>query len=156
MRLLRAALAVLLFLAAMPSAGAATASGPSALALAALVAAQSPQLSTTQKHRLAQAFNGVIPATPSQYGVTVRAKSIVCRESDVDLTARGCSLQFGALTVLLTGRAAKELFATMRETGVAALGAAGTIYERVMALSCTVDFGRLRMRDGGGASCRYR
>ncbi len=129
--------------------------GPAALALAALVAQQSPLLTITQKHQVVQLLNGTIPATAAGYTVAVRATKILCRMSDVDLTSRSCTLTFGKRSVSLAGREANELFATMGEAGIPSQGAAGTIYESAMSLACTIDFTQLRARAGGGATCTH-
>jgi hypothetical protein len=120
------------------AAGAATAAGPPALALAALVAERAPSLGLAQKQVIARLFDGDIQGVPSYSGkIAVTADSVVCRASDVDITARSCKLSFGAKTVTLLGRRAHELSATIAEAGVASDGAAGSIYESLTHLSCT-------------------
>jgi len=73
----------------------------------------------------------------------------------VDLAAYGCTLTFGTKTVKFVGRRANELYATMVESGVASDGAAGTIYEAVHTLTCSLDPKVLASKDGGGAACNY-
>lgn len=155
MKLNRALLVMALFLAATQGASAATSTGPGALAFAALVADRSPTLFAVQKHRMAHLLDGFIPSTPAGYKIIVRATKVLCHVSDVDLTARGCTLTFGTATVSLRGRHANELFATMREAGIPSGAAAGTIYESASTVICTIDFTMLRMRAGGGATCTY-
>ncbi len=129
--------------------------GSGALALSALIAQQSPLLTTTQKYRMAQVLNGSVPSTPSAYTIVVRATKILCRVSDVAITQRGCTLTFGTKTVSLNGRAANELYATMDEAGIRGEGAAGTIYEGASSVVCTINFAQLREASGAGASCTY-
>jgi hypothetical protein len=87
--------------------------------------------------------------------IAVTADSVVCRASDVDITARSCRLGFGAKTVTLLGRRAHELGATIAEAGVVSEGAAGTIFESLTHLSCTIDPGMIRQKAGGGADCTF-
>ena len=131
------------------------AGGPNSISLAALVAAQSPSLSATQKHEMLELLYGALPSAPAGATVSVRAQSIVCHVGNVDLMARGCSLSFGSTTVSLTGGAANELIAAMAEAGVPPNGAAGTIYYNVTSLACTIDFDQIREAAGEGADCAY-
>ena len=62
---------------------------------------------------------------------------------------------FGKKGVLLKGRPAHELFATISELGVAPSGAAGSSYIGVSELFCTIDPTILRQKDGGGADCKF-
>ena len=81
----------------------------------------------------------------------MKAAVATCRISDIDITAKGCVLKFGARTVSLAGRQAHELYATLIETGVPSSGAAGSITESVKALACTIDPAAVREKSGGGA-----
>jgi hypothetical protein len=137
-------------------AGAATTAGPGALALAALVADRSPTMATAQKHQTAQIFNGNVPSAPTGYTISVRANNVTCRVGDVNLTARSCTLTFGANIISLQGRQANELYATMGEAGIHAQGTAGSFYEQVKRLSCTLALDTLRANTGTGASCMYQ
>jgi hypothetical protein len=143
-------------LAAAPAwAAGSTASGSSALALAALVAQQSPTLSAPEKHALAGFFAGN-PKTPyAGKTITVTADKIVCKAGNVDITLHQCDLTFGAKTVTLTGEKAHELYATILEVGVPPDGAAGTTYEALSQLSCTIDPAQIRAEAGGGATCTF-
>jgi hypothetical protein len=138
------------------SAVAATTSGPGALALAALVADRSPTLTVMQKHEMAQILDGSVPSAPKGYKIPVQADKAICRVSDVDLTARSCTITFGPKTVSLQGRQANELYATIGEAGVPSQGAAGSLYEGITHLSCTIAFDLLRANGGGGASCAFQ
>jgi hypothetical protein len=138
------------------SALAATTSGSSALALAALVGAQSPVLSSHDKSVLARFLdghtNGVFPANKR---ISVKADDIVCNAGDVDITEHSCQLTFGSKTVKLTGRKAHELFATMVEVGVPNEGTAGATHESLTHLVCTINPHEVAQKSGGGAECRF-
>ena len=132
---------------------AATSSGYAALAVAALVGGYSPVLGTPEKSVLRTAFDG--EALAGAATIRVKADSVVCHAGDVDISAFGCDLKFGAKAVHLTGRQANELFASLTDMGVATDGAAGTIYVSVSKLRCVVDPAKISHRDGGGADCDY-
>ncbi len=85
----------------------------------------------------------------------VTADKIVCRTSTVDITLRSCALTFGNKTKTINGRAANELYATEAMAGVPADAAAGTNYESVAKLSCTLDPQAIKQKDGSGANCTY-
>jgi hypothetical protein len=143
----------------VPAAAATTGTGHGALALAAIVGQYDPALAPGFRAGLLrlladQAFGGTHSGN-----VIVKADAITCRAGDVDLKAFGCALTFGSHTVTLKGRQAAELYATLIEAGVPSDVATGTAYERVKALSCTLDITELGgpgMGDGGGASCAYQ
>ncbi len=145
--------AIALILGAGP-AFAQSAEGSSALALAAIVGGGSPVLSASQKTVLARLFSGKrAPAGASK--LTVSADAILCRTGNVDITAFGCDLTFGARKLHLSGRNANELYATLGDAGVADDGALGTIYRGLYKLSCTIDPHAIAQDDGGGARCAY-
>src|SRR5271165_5516406 len=97
-----------------PSAWAGAMSGNGALSFAALVGQQSPHLTRAEKSLLLKYLNGDAKAKfPKGKLVAVKADSVTCRISDVDITAHSCELNFGARTVSLKGRAAHELYATL-------------------------------------------
>ncbi|MFZ1124082.1 MAG: hypothetical protein WAN59_02940 [Candidatus Baltobacteraceae bacterium] len=147
----------LILLSSAVGAGAATTAGPSALALAALVAGHSPALPAAQKQEMARLLDGNLQGIPANPGnIAVQADSVLCRASNVDITARSCTLAFGAMTVTLKGRQANELGATIEEAGVSPQGAAGTIYEGLKHLACSIAPGVIRMKAGGGANCSYQ
>src|SRR5258706_2365767 len=125
---------------ARQSASAATAACSSASALASLAAAASPLLSRHEKRVMARLFGGHSNFTfPANRTISVKSDAIVCRASNVDITSRSCKLTFGAASTNLTGRESHELYATLAEAGVPSEGAAGSIYESLSHLVCTID-----------------
>jgi hypothetical protein len=152
----RIACPIVALLITSPSALAATTAGHSALALAALVAERSPQLRPTEKRAMKRLFDGQLQFhLAAGKKISVQADTVVCRVSNVDITARACTLTFGAKKVELKGRKAHELFATVAEVGVPPDGAAGTIYESLSHLSCTIDPSEIKEKAGGGAACKF-
>ena len=136
------------------SAAPASASGSAALALAGVVAQCSPLLSTGEKKAVAALFAGNADvAYPKKISVT--ADKIVCRASNVDITARSCELTFKAITHTVAGRQASEIFATEALAGVPSDGAAGSVFESLAKLNCTLDPEEIRQKGGGGASCSF-
>jgi hypothetical protein len=132
------------------------ASGPAALALAGVVAAHSSALSSYDRRAMARLFGGHSGISfPPGRKISVTADSIVCRASNVVITARTCELAFRAGKRLLEGREANELAATLVAAGVAPEGAAGSIVESVTKLACTVDPTEIRQKAGGGAQCAF-
>ncbi|MFZ1885649.1 MAG: hypothetical protein WAU53_19115 [Rhodoplanes sp.] len=152
----RMAFFVLCVLVASESASAATASGSSALALAALVASDSRLLPRQDRSLMARMFAGYLNFRfPANRKITIKADSIVCRESNVDITDRSCELTFGSKKITLNGRKAHEMFATIAEVGVPPDGAAGTIRESLSHLVCTIDPNEVKQKAGGGATCNF-
>ena len=92
---------------------------------------------------------------PANRKITIKADSIVCRASNIDITQRSCELTFGAKKVALSGRKAHEMYATIAEVGVPADGAAGTIFESLSHLVCTIDPNEVKQKAGGGATCNF-
>ena len=138
------------------SAASGSASGPAALALAAVVASHSSVLGSFDRRAMARllAGNSAISYPPNRK-ISVTADSIVCRASNVDITSRTCELVFGAGKRALKGREANELFATLAAAGVATEGAAGSIIESVTKLACTINLNEIRQKAGGGAQCVF-
>ena len=133
-----------------------TTGGSSGLALAALVAAQSPLVSAPRKTAMARMLNGNLAFSwPAGHTISVTADSVVCRASNVDISAHSCVLKFGTHTRNLAGRKAHELFATIGENGVPGDGAAGSIFEGLGSLACTIDPNAVKQRDGSGATCSF-
>jgi hypothetical protein len=137
-------------------ASAASVIGNSALALASLVSDQSPLLNLDEKSIMGQ----LLRPNPNFYylasrKISVEADAIVCRQSNVDITARTCELTFGTKTVTVKGRKAHELFATIAEVGVPPDGAAGTMSESLSRLSCAIDSDEIKQKSGGGAECTF-
>jgi hypothetical protein len=154
----QATLALCLTLAAMSSASAApaTASGSVALALAAVVAQHSPQLAAHDRQTIARLFAGdgnffVKSSKP----ISVTADEIVCRTSNVDIAARSCAMTFKGAKRSVKGAKANELFATLATAGVTPEGAAGSNFENISKLNCTIDPDEIRQKSGGGADCSF-
>jgi hypothetical protein len=147
---------VVALLLASPNALASTAAGNSALALAALVAERSPLVRPLEKRVIARLFDGQLNFDfAAGKKISVQADAIVCRVGNVDITSRACTLTFGTKKVELRGRKAHELFTTLAEAGVLPDGAAGTIYESLAHLSCTIDPNEIKEKAGGGAACKF-
>jgi hypothetical protein len=136
-------------------AASATAAGPAALALAAVVAERAP-LARYEKRVLARLFEGntSLRFLPKDK-ISVTAASIVCRASNVDITARSCDLTFRTNKSIVRARQANELYATMAVAGVTAEGAAGSLVESVSKLDCTIDPQMIMQKAGGGADCTF-
>jgi len=130
-------------------------SGHSALALSALVGSYSPVLTNHDKAVLAKLLEGKAAGISANATIKVNADVVVCRAGDVDIAAFKCELTFGPKKVVLTGRHANELFATIAEAGEASEGAAGTIYEDIHAISCVIDPAEIAQKNGGGATCSF-
>jgi hypothetical protein len=147
-------LAVPLLLAVTPAL--ADSGGNSALALAALVGLQSPLVNAADKKVLAYMLDGNLNFSyPANKKIIVKSDSVTCRASNVDISAHSCELTFGAKKPSTKGRGAHELFATLIENGVPGDGAAGSIFESVKALDCTIDPNAVKQRDGSGATCKF-
>ena len=133
-----------------------TADGSGALALAALVAQTSPLLGPVPKQLLAKLLDGDSKVSfPAGQTISVIADKLTCKASNVDITLHACELVFGTRTMKLSGRSAHELYATLAEIGVPPDGAAGSVYEAVTQLACTVDPNEIKQMSGGGAHCDY-
>jgi hypothetical protein len=132
----------------------ATATGPAALALAAVVAEQAP-LGRFDKRVVARLFDGKRIFITPKTTITVAAVSIVCRTSNVDITMRTCDLTFRTNKRSVQGREANELYATMAVAGVASEGAAGSLVESLSNLTCTLDPNAILQKAGGGAECKF-
>ncbi len=130
--------------------------GSSALALAALIAEQSPNVKASDKMLLAKFLNGQTNAAyASKNKITVAADAVTCKSSNVDITLHQCDLTFGAKKATTHGRKAHELYATLAEAGVPPDGAAGSIFEAVSNLDCSIDPAEVKQKAGGGAHCTY-
>jgi hypothetical protein len=150
------AVAASLMLLAVTAQAASTANGSSALALAVLVSEHSPMVSSFDKHKLAQLFGGNSHVSyPQGRTIAVSADKVVCKSSDVDITLHSCDLKFSNRTITVTGRKAHELYATIAEVGVLPDGAAGSIFEALSQLTCTIDPNVIDQRAGGGATCNF-
>jgi len=133
-----------------------TATGPTALALAAVIAQHSPAVRTFDKRVIARLFRGntSFGFTPNTK-ISVDADSLVCRVSNVDITSRSCDLSFGARKRKLTGREANEVGATAAAAGVPSQGAAGSSIESGSNVRCTINPNEIMRKAGGGADCTF-
>jgi len=147
------ALSCSLLLAGASQASAGSVTGPAALALAGVVA-QYSALPAANKKAVAAFFKGD-PNFPYRGKISVTADKIVCRTGNVDITARSCEITFKTKKQTLTGREANELFATETVAGVASDGAAGSTFESLSKLNCTLDPAQLKAKGGAGAACSY-
>ena len=144
-----------LFLAIVPASAAST-SGAYALALAGVVAERDPFLSGVDRYQVAALFAGNEHAFyPAGRRIVVRADHVVCRVSNVQITARSCKLTFRGRVANLSGAAANAVFATLAAGGVPGDGAAGSTYEAVHGLVCTLTPSVIKQNGGGGAACVY-
>jgi hypothetical protein len=150
---LSASLACWLLLAGASQAAAASVTGPAALALAGVIAQYAPMPAANKK--AVAAFLKGDTNFPYKEKISVMADKIVCRTSNVDITARSCELTFKTKKQTLAGRGANELFATESVAGIAADGAAGSNVESLSKLNCTLDPAQLKQKGGGGAQCSY-
>jgi len=138
------------------SAAPGSATGPTALALAAVIAQHSPAVRAFDKRVIARLFRGNtrFGFTPNTK-ISVDADSVVCRVSNVDITQRSCELTFGTRKRTLTGREANEVGATATAAGVPSEGAAGSSIESISKLRCTIDPNEIMQKAGGGANCNF-
>ncbi|OAF05219.1 hypothetical protein AYJ54_22505 [Bradyrhizobium centrolobii] len=130
-------------------------SGSTALALAGVIAPLSPDLSGAEKKAVAMLFaaNSDIPYKKT---IVVTADRIVCRTGNVDITMRNCEVTFGKTVKTVNGSTANEIFATEVLAGIPADGAAGSNFESLTRLSCTIDPNAIRQKDGSGADCTFQ
>jgi hypothetical protein len=136
---------------------AADVSGAGALALASIVAEYAPRLSAAEKRVMARFLSGSSDVIfPANKTIRVEADSVECKASSVAIVEHFCELKFGAKTRTISGRKAHELYATLIEVGVPAEGAAGSIYENIKYIACTINPNELKQNSGGGATCRYK
>jgi hypothetical protein len=132
-----------------------TASGPSALALAAVVASHASQLGAFDRRAMSGLLDGRRLVITRVNKITVTADSIVCKTNDADITARSCELAFRTHKRNISGRDANELYGTLAVAGVVAKGAASSIVESVTNLQCTIDPVLIEKKSGGGATCTF-
>jgi hypothetical protein len=140
--------------AAATHAAPATATGPNALALAGVVALYSPLLSGDERETAAALFVGEKDVRYAKK-LTITADKIACRVSNVDISARSCELTFRGRKQTVNGRRASEIFATEALAGVPSDGAAGSVFESLSNLSCTLDPKAIKQKDGSGANCSF-
>src|ERR1035438_7762319 len=123
------------------SAAAATATGPMALAVAAVIAPNSPILNPGERKVIAGLFDGNSKISYPKKKLSVDADLVMCRISNVAIAERSCEITFKKGKRSLKGRAANEVYATLASAGVTAEGAAGSMIENISKLSCTLDLG---------------
>lgn len=133
-----------------------SASGPTALALAAVVAEHSSMLTAQEKTTVARLFNNEVShGFPPTQKIYVKADAIICRMSNVDIAERSCEVTFGRQRITLQGREANELTSTASAAGVSSQGAAGTIFTALSHLVCTIDPQEIEQKTGEGANCTF-
>src|ERR1700687_5754229 len=135
------------------SAAPATVSGPTALAVAAVLAQYSPGLNPGERKVIAGLFDGNTRMSYPLKKLSVEADAVTCRTSNVAIADRSCENTFKKGKRSLKGHAANEVYATLASAGVVAEGAAGSMIQNVSKLSCTLDLGEIKQNAGGGASC---
>jgi len=130
-------------------------SGSTALALAGVIAPLSPTLSGAEKKAVAMLF-AANADIPYKKPVVVTADKIVCRTGNVDITVRTCEVTFGKKVRTVNGPTANEIFTTEALAGIPPDGAAGSNFESLSKLSCTIDPNAIRQKDGSGADCTFQ
>ncbi|WP_441233735.1 hypothetical protein [Bradyrhizobium sp. 930_D9_N1_4] len=130
-------------------------SGSTAIALAGVIAPLSPILSGAEKKAVAMLF-AANSNIPYKRPIVVTADRIVCRTGNVDITVRNCEVTFGTKTRTVNGSTANEIFATEALAGIPPDGAAGSNFESLSRLSCTIDPNAIRRKDGSGADCTFQ
>ncbi|QIP06086.1 MULTISPECIES: hypothetical protein [Bradyrhizobium] len=130
-------------------------SGATALALAGVIAPLSPDLSGAERKAVAMLFAGGSDV-PYKKAIVVTADRIVCRTGNVDITVRNCEVTFGKTVRTVNGSTANEIFATEALAGIPPDGAAGSNFESLTRLSCTIDPNAIRRKDGSGADCTFQ
>ncbi|WP_431201115.1 hypothetical protein ACQ86E_17950 [Bradyrhizobium betae] len=130
-------------------------SGSTALALAGVIAPLSPNLTGAEKKAVAMLF-AANADIPYKKPIVLTADRIVCRSGNVDITLRSCEVTFGKKTRTVNGSTANEIFATEALAGVPPDGAAGSNFESLSKLSCTIDPNAIRRKDGSGADCMFQ
>ncbi|MET4293918.1 hypothetical protein ABIB06_005141 [Bradyrhizobium sp. LB8.2] len=130
-------------------------SGSMALGLAGVIAPLSPVLSGAEKKAMAM-LSAANSDIPYKKPIVVTADRIVCRTGNVDITVRNCEVAFGKKTRTVNGSTANEIFATEALAGIPPDGAAGSNFESLTNLSCTIDPNAIRRKDGSGADCTFQ
>ncbi|SEN52946.1 hypothetical protein SAMN05443254_1095 [Bradyrhizobium sp. OK095] len=130
-------------------------SGATALALAGVIAPLSPDLTGAEKKAMALLFAANADISYKK-AIVVTADRIVCRTGNVDITVRSCDITFGKKVRNVNGSTANEIFATEALAGIPPDGAAGSNFESLSKLSCTIDPNAIRRKDGSGADCTFQ
>ena len=92
---------------------------------------------------------------PVNEQISVEADAIACSAGSVNIAAHLCKLTFGAKTATLTGRKAHELYVTLAQAMIPPVGTAGTMYESLSHLVCTIKPHEIAKKSGGGADCSF-
>ncbi len=144
------------FTLAAHSAVAGSASGGAGLALAALVALQSPSVGAANKAVMGKMLDGKLGFSfPAGKKINIDIDALDCRAGDVDISAHTCDMTFGSKTVSISGRKANELFDALSAAGIPGDGSAGQSHESFASLKCVIDPNEVKQKAGGGASCDY-
>jgi hypothetical protein len=133
----------------------ATLTGPTALAVAAVVAPYSSLLNPGERKVIAGLFDGNGRISYPKKKLSVSADIVTCRISNVAIAERSCDISFSKGKHALKGREANEAYATLASAGVTAQGAAGSMIESLSKLSCSLDLDVIRQNAGGGAECSW-
>jgi hypothetical protein len=120
-----------------------------------VIAPLSPILSGAEKKAVAMLF-AANADIPYKKPIVVTADRIVCRTSNVDITLRNCEVTFGKKAKTVNGSTANEIFATEALAGIPPDGAAGSNFESLSKLSCTIDPNAIKQKDGSGADCTFQ
>ena len=138
------------------SAASVTLTGPTALAVAAVIAQYSPVLNPGERKVVAGLFDGNTRMSYPLKKLAVDADTVTCRISNVAIADRSCEITFAKGKRSLKGHAANEVYATLASAGIAAEGAAGSMIESISKLICTLDLGAIKQNAGGGATCSWQ
>ena len=151
------AIAAVLSQALVPAASAAPAStsGTAAFAVAAVLNSHWSVVGPFERRAIARLFRGSTAIFPPNRKISIVVDSIMCRVSNVDLTARSCDVMLRGGKRSLTGRDANELYATLANAGIMPEGAAGSMIVSITKLDCTIDPSMIKQKDGSGAECKY-
>ena len=117
--------------------------------------ALSPDLTGAERKAVAMLF-AANAEIPYKKPIVVTVDRIVCRTGNVDITLRNCELTFGKKSRTVNGSTANEIFATEALAGIPPDGAAGSNFESLSKLSCTIDPNAIRRKDGSGADCTFQ
>ncbi|MFL6798014.1 MAG: hypothetical protein ACJ8F3_11430 [Xanthobacteraceae bacterium] len=133
-----------------------TITGPTALALAAVIAPYSALIRPFDKRVIARLFRGntSFGFTPNNT-IAVNAYAVACRVSNVDITSRSCELTFNSRKNTVNGREANEISATAAAAGIPSEGAAGSTLLSVSKLMCAISPNEIMKKAGGGANCTF-
>ena len=102
------------------SAAPATVTGPTALAVAAVVARYSALLNPGERKVIAGLFDGNSRISYPKKKLSVSADIVTCRISNVAIAERSCDIGFPKGKHSLRGREANEVYATLASAGITA------------------------------------